>query len=297
MRMVRLPGRAGLLAATLAVTLVVGATSGAVAGRLISSPDIQDRGIKSRDLGVNSVRNRNLGRGAVTWERSLNRATRQRITALVRSGPVGPAGPQGEPGLPGGPGPQGVAGPEGPQGGRGLVGPPGGGLVGSAVYDAGDFVVVDAGSISTDAYSQVAGGQIVLPGPGTYLLSAQAAFLTGPGSLFFDAPDPAGLDLADPAVLADFYPSSCSTFFEPMCQVSIPYVVPAGSPAFVRLEVFALGDPADLCGCESIPDRTTITVFKMDDDPRVLRPVRAPRLTGLELRALRERLRDLRGPR
>lgn len=290
MRIPRLSGRAGLLAATLAVTLVVGATSGAVAGKLISSPDIKDRGVKSRDLGTNSVTNRNLGRGAVTWDKSLNRTTRQRITALVRSGP---AGPQGEPGPQGESGPQGVA---GQQGSRGPVGPAGGGLVGSAAYDASDFVLVDDGLSGTDAYSQVVGGEISLPGPGTYQLTVQGAFLTGPGSIFFDDPGPAGLDLSDPDVVLDFYLSSCSTFFEPACQVSIPYVVPAGSPP-VPLEVFALGDPADLCGCEVIPDRTVITVFKMDDDPRVLRAVRGPRLTGPELRAIRERLSDLRGLR
>lgn len=297
MRMPRVSGRAGLLAAALAVTLVVGATSGAVAGRLISSPDIQDHGIKSRDLGTNSVKNRNLARGAVTWEKSLNRATRQRITALVRSGPAGPAGPPGEPGLPGAPGPQGDAGPQGPQGSRGPAGPAGGGLVGSAVYEVSDFVVVDDGTSGFDAYSRVIDPGITLPGPGTYLLSVQAAFLTGPGSIFFEAPDPAGLDLSDLDVLVDFYPSSCNTLFEPWCQVSIPYVVPAGSPASVPLEVFALGDPADLCGCDSIPDRTVVTVFEMDDDPRVLRTVRAPRLSGQELRALRDRLDDLRGVR
>ncbi len=295
MRIARPSGRAGLLAAALAVTLVVGATSGAVAGKLISSPDIADHGIKSRDLATNSVKNRNIARGAVTWEKSLNRVTRQRITALVRSGPIGPQGAQGEPGVQGEAGPPGAVGPQGPQGGRGPVGPPGGGLVGSAAYDVSDFVLVDPGSPSTDAYSQVGGGQIALPGPGTYLLSVQGAFLTGPGSLFFDAPDPAGLDLTDPVVMLDFYPGSCSAFFEPMCQVSIPYVVPGGSPASVPLEVFALGDPAGACGCDTIPDRTVITVFKMDDDPRVLRTVRAPRLTGPELRAMRERLRDLRG--
>ncbi|HYF74009.1 MAG TPA: hypothetical protein VD864_14360, partial [Nocardioides sp.] len=60
MPILRSSAKAGLVAAGLAVTLVVGATSGAVAGRLISSPDIQDRGVKSRDLGTNSVKKRNL---------------------------------------------------------------------------------------------------------------------------------------------------------------------------------------------------------------------------------------------
>lgn len=292
---IQVSAKGGLIAAALAVTLLVGATSGAVADRLISSPDIKDRGVKSRDLGTNSVKKRNLGRGAVTWEKSLSQATREQIAALVQSGPVGPAGPQGEAGAPGEAGPPGPPGPAGAQGSRGPVGPAGGGLVGSAVYGVSDFEVVDDGSSGLDAYSRVTDSRITLPGPGTYLLVVQGAFLTGPGSLFFDAPDPAGLDLLDPDALVDFYPNSCSTFFEPMCQASIPYVVPAGAPTAVPLEVFAVGDPDDPCGCGVIPDRTVITAFEMDEDPRVLRAVRPPRLTASEQREVRDRLRELRG--
>lgn len=286
MHMVRVSGRAGLLATALALALVVGATSGAVAGRLISSPDIKDRGIKSRDLDVNSVKNRNLGRGAVTWEKSLNRTTRARITALVRSGPAGPAGPQGEPG------PQGAT---GLQGGRGPAGPAGGGLVGSAAYDANDFVVVDPGSPSTDAYSRAVGDTIDLPGPGTYLISVQATFLGGSGgSVFFRTPDPAGLDTYDPDVMLEFFAESCTVIgLTPACQVTIPYTVPTGSPASVPLPVFALGDPADLCGCYSLPDRTVVTVFQMDDVPAVYR-LKPVRLTGAEQRAMRTQLREIR---
>ncbi|HYF71741.1 MAG TPA: hypothetical protein VD864_02910, partial [Nocardioides sp.] len=214
---------------------------------------------------------------------------------LAQSGPEGPPGPQGEPGPPGAAGSPGATGPQGAAGPQGPVGPPGGGLVGSASYEVSDFVVVDPGSPATDTYSQVASGEITLPGPGTYLVLVQGTFLAGPGSLFVDDPGPAGLDLTDPDVVADFYARSCTAFLVPACQLSIPYVVPAGSPASVPLEVFALGDPTDLCGCDSIPERTVVTVFKMDDDPTVLRAARSPRLTAAEMRTLRDRVRELRG--
>lgn len=51
-----------------------------------------------------------------------------------------------------------------------------------------------------------------------------------------------------------------------MCQVAIPYVVPAGSPVSVPLPVFALGEGSG-CGCDTLPDLTTVTVFRMDDQP------------------------------
>jgi hypothetical protein len=289
--------KAALVAGAVALTLVVVATSGAVAGNLITSHDIKNGTIRSQDIATGGVTKRNLAKNSVGWSSELNEKTRQRIAALAGvdglDGLVGPAGPAGAPG------PAGPAGTPGSDGPRGVQGEPGGGLVGSAVYDADDFVVVNHGDPGvSDAYAQVdpSAGLINLPGAGTYLISVQGSFIMGGGgALFFD--DPGGsLDLFDDATAIEFYPRVCMALII-MCQASIPYVVPSGAPATVPLKVFALGDPDSSCLCSLMPDQVTVTAFKMDDDPIAFHTRRSPRLTAREQHAMTARLKELRGSR
>ena len=286
MRMVRLPGRAGLLAAAAAVMLVVAGTSGAVAGRLISSPDIADRGIRSRDLGVNSVKSPNIARGAVTWDKSLDRATRLKIRSLLADGAPGPSGPTGETGPAGPPGPPGAPGPTGP---RGPAGAPGGGLVAVDRYGDVDFEPVDVDPSSLFPYVRLVGAgqdELALPGPGAYLVTVQATFATGPGLLFFD--DLGGpIDPADDGFL-DLLVTGCWAETLPTCQSTFPVFVPASQVGPVALPVYAAGD-GGACSCDSLPTAATVTVFRMSQDG-VTPPARPAARSAAELRAVTRRL-------
>jgi hypothetical protein len=290
MRIVRLSRRAGLLAAALAVTLVVGATSGAVAGKLISSPDIADRGIKSRDLGVNSVKNLNLGRGAVSWEKSLSGATRQRIAGLAQSGPTGPQGEAGPAGPPGPAGVSGATGASGPRGPRGPDGAPGGGLVDVDRYGDTDFVPVDVHPSSLFPYVRLVGAEqdeMQLPGPGTYLVTVQATFLTGPGMLFFDDLGGSIDDSADDFL--DLLVTSCWAAILPTCQSTFPVFVPDTQVGPVPLPVYAAGDSGS-CGCDFLPNAATVTVFRMDEDGVAPPPIRPAPRSAAGLHAIARKL-------
>jgi hypothetical protein len=163
------------------------------------------------------------------------------------------------------------------------------------VYDAGDFEVVndgsDVGSGVTDPFSRVdsdTADLIELPGPGTYLISVQAASLLGPAIVFFDDPGPV-VDLFDDDTAIEIFSRSCtSTGLAIGCQASIPYVVPAGAGASVPLNVFAVD-----CGC-GMPDRVAVTVFKMDGTPATYSKVRRPALRGSAARQWASRVEELR---
>lgn len=289
MRPLRRPSANALLVTgALVLTLVVGATSGAVAGSLITSKDIKDNTIKSRDirngtigskdLREDAVRGDDLAPGAVTWDKSLDQSTKDLIEGLVQAGPPGAAGPAGPPG------------PAGTSGGE---------LVGSEIYEAGDFVVVNDGTTGggplgtdpSDPFSQVdpsAADLIDLPGPGTYLISVQAASLLGPALVFFDDPGPV-VDLFDDDTAIEIFSRSCtSSGLAVGCQATIPYVVPSGAPASVPLDVFAVD-----CGCGA-PDHVAVTVFKMDDTPAVYSKIRRPALRGSAARQFAARVEELR---
>lgn len=264
-------GRAVAVAGALAVTLLVGATSGAVAGRLVTSQDIQDGTIRSVDLGTNAVKNKNIGRGQVNWWKSLSAPTRRHIQSLVQ------AGPQGEPGAAGAPGAPGPAGPQGPRGLRGPEGPTGGGVVAWDQYDASHFEAVDVDPGSLFPYVRLTGDEndeIELPGPGTYLVSVQAVFVDGPGLLFFD--DLGGTIDPDDDGFLNLLVSGCWADYLPTCQSTFPVVVPDGSPSSVPLPVYAAGDGSG-CGCDYLPTSASVTVFRMDDDASIgpLRPTRS----------------------
>jgi hypothetical protein len=101
--------RSILVSGAVALGLIVAGTTGAVAGGLITSHDIQNNTIKSRDLKD--------GHGVA--ERDL----RAPLAAKINQG--GPAGPQGPAGEDGATGPQGPAGPKGDTGPQGPKGDPG----------------------------------------------------------------------------------------------------------------------------------------------------------------------------
>jgi hypothetical protein len=180
----------------------------------------------------------------------------------------------------------------------GAPGAPGGGLVGSEVYLPADWEVVndgsDVGSGETDPFSRIDADNadlINLPGPGTYLISVQAASLLGPMVVFFDDPGPV-VDTYDDDQAIEIFSRACTGgLMSPACLATIPYVVPAGSPASVPLDVFALGD----CFCWALPDQVTVTVFKMDDVPASFAAPRRAPLRGAEARAWAARLDELRG--
>ena len=290
MRTFRPSGKAVLVAGALAVTLVVGATSGAVAGKLITSQDIQDGTIRSADLHENAVKNGTIGKGQVNWQKSLSVPTKRRITALVQAGPQGEPGPAGPQGAAGPEGPQGMAGPAGPIGADGPQGRPGGGLVGSAVYTGENATPLDEDG--DFVYSELNGDTIELPGPGTYLISAQAGFLSE-GLMFFDDPGgPLEFDEFDFNSFFHLFMRSCDGVDLPTCQVTIPYVVPRDAPASVPLHVYAGG----MCGCGSLPISATVTVFKMDNKTPSL-DTRGTRvhLDKAERQRMRELMRTMRG--
>jgi hypothetical protein len=268
MRIRRRPsGKAALVAGALTLTLVVGAGSGAVAGRLITSQDIQDGTIHARDLADNSVKNRNIGRGQVNWWKSLSVPTKRKITGLVQAGARGPAGPQGEQGPAGPVGPAGPAGPAGSDGSRGPTGPRGTTLLGQEFYgdgDAGPATVID-GLDFTELLPSGPGLSITVPG--TYLVSVRAFFQDSD----YDADLPLVMLLGDsPDPLGSF--NQCLPLLATACDVTYPLVVTASQ---VPLELTMYAEGACFPGpppCNS-PFWATATVFSMSGE--------VPDLSGL----------------
>jgi hypothetical protein len=95
MRSFRPSGKAVLAAGALAVTLAVAGTSGAIAGSLITSQDIKNGTIQTKDLKDDAVTNGKLAPGAVDWNRSLSAAAKEQIQSFVSEGVPGPQGPRG----------------------------------------------------------------------------------------------------------------------------------------------------------------------------------------------------------
>jgi hypothetical protein len=96
--------RAAALTAAAAATVILATTGGAVAGSLVTSAQIKDDTIQSRDVKDGTL---NVA--------DLSAATRRAIAA-THAGPAGPVGPAGD---------AGPAGPAGPQGPQGTAGAPG----------------------------------------------------------------------------------------------------------------------------------------------------------------------------
>jgi hypothetical protein len=266
MRIRRRPsGKAAVVAGALTLTLVVGAGSGAVAGKLITSQDIQDGTIHARDLADNSVKNRTIGRGQVNWWKSLSVPTKRKITGLVQDGATGPAGPQGEQG------PAGPAGPAGPQGARGLTGPEGpqgpDGPAGSTFVGMDHFTAADEDIDGSDPVELLpTAGGITLSDPGVYLVNARALLTDLDDVVFFG--DPAVFEEgapSDPDDLVEFlrelfqiFQNACvpnDGFLGPTCQSTFP--------VYVHEDPVTLGVFASVCGCSSAP-LATVTAFKLD---------------------------------
>ncbi len=124
-------------------------------------------------------------------------------------GAVGPQGQMGLPGANGAPGPAGAPGSAGPQGPQGLMGNPGPqGPAGSAGSAGPPLVVIGASlgfvniPFSEDQTKTVV-ASLVLPGPGTYMISGQAILASNVGAenancQLFDPADPAATRLTLP---------------------------------------------------------------------------------------------------
>lgn len=238
MRSYRPSGRASAVVGALALTLVVAGTTGAVAGKLITSQEIKDHTITSRDLASNSVKNKNIAPGAVTWQKSLSRSAKAQIEALVGSGAAGPAGPAGPAGAEGARGPAGPAGPVGNQGPAGE-----GKLVSLDYYGLIDPIDTVPGDDIIELPRL--GDPVVLPS-GNYLVSMQ-------GLISPDATEPF-MFLGDPILAPenpfDTFLNLCTANeFVPVglgtCATSYPLTVPDGETLVVP-NVF-MGE--DSCGC------------------------------------------------
>jgi hypothetical protein len=111
------------VAATTALMLVLGGTS--YAAVLITSGDIKDGTIRSRDILDDSVLGRDVKNGTLTLGDLSDTSESQLQGQIGPSGPPGPSGAPGPSGEPGQPGPSGAPGLPGPSGSPGPVGPTG----------------------------------------------------------------------------------------------------------------------------------------------------------------------------
>lgn len=204
---------ATLVAAGLAAALVVGGSAGAVAGRLITSKNIKDGTIQTRDLSDNSVDASKLAPGAVSWGKSLDGATKAQIEALVGEGVPGPKGDTG---------PQGPAGAPGASGSRGDTGAPGdGSLVAGGIFGLNGWSATDP-SLDVSELYPASGGTIELDEPGNYLVTMHGLFVD---------PDVVGAPIVfagDPSDYLSATLSACilgSDFFVPLCDTTFPLTV------------------------------------------------------------------------
>jgi hypothetical protein len=192
--MLRMTTRSGTLVGLLALTMVVAGTSGAIAGRMVTSDDIEDHTIQTRDLAKDAVRGPQLAPESVRWGKHLKPATRALIESLAGAdgppGPPGPAGAQGPAGTQGPSGAPGAAGAQGPIGPQGIPGPPGADgvaeLVDWAYYGVADVGVSEAidGVTLTELtpYDEAA----AIPAAGVYLVNVRAVFTLPVDYDFFD---------------------------------------------------------------------------------------------------------------
>jgi hypothetical protein len=268
MHIFRPSARAAAIAGALALTLAVAGTSGAVAGKMITSKNIKNHTISAEDMGDDSVTNDAIAPGAVNWSKSLDDATRNRITKLLGEGLPGPAGPAGPTGPAGPAGAQGPTGSSGLMGSTGAIGPAGAPGVGSLV--AQDYYGVTGFSASDgDGLSEVYGlgdGPITLTGPGNFLINMTGVFMDT-GSIT----DPL-MFLGDPGASGGFSPepilNAClltQDYFIPTCDSTYPVTVAEGDTLTLPLYV-----PADVAeSCDSTCDPIAlarVAVYEMGGD-------------------------------
>ena len=282
MRFSRPTPKASLVAAGLVAALVVGGSAGAVAGGLVTSKDIKDGTVKTRDLKDDSVTAHKLAPGAVSWDKSLDQATKDAIEALVAEpvpGPQGETGPQGPAGAPGGRGSQGESGD--------------GSYVAGGIFGTNGYSASDTDFDVSELYP-ASGDGIELTTPGNYLVSVQGVFGFDEDSDLLAAPF---VFLGEPVDPATFFLNACTPstdYFFPMCTttfpltvhadetVDLPVLVPSGtsvgctevceSPAVVRVAIYRQGgevtDDLDVpddaiclpvCGTEPLSSGTALS--------------------------------------
>jgi hypothetical protein len=278
MRFARPSGKAVALALGVALALLLSATTGAVAGHLITSDDILDQTIQSRDLAGNSVRAAKIAPGAVTWHKSLSEATRAQIEALAgqdgqdghdgedgqdgKDGAPGPTGPQGEPGPAGDDGRDGI---DGIDGAVGLRGPAGVSLAALEYYGLWGHADGEPSATSTprtELYGQHA-DRIQVTEPGVYLVSIQGIANDGDTDRAFVLGDHGTL-------YGDFWEEmqGCWRLIDELtCQSTFTLVVRSASPAAPhRLPLYITGDygPACRAVCDRLLGLATVAVYKTD---------------------------------
>lgn len=255
--MLRITTRSGTLVGLLALTMVVAGTTGAIAGRLVTSDDIEDHTIQSRDLAKDAVRGPQLAPESVRWGKHLKPATRALIESL--------AGADGPPGVPG---PAGAHGPIGPQGIPGPAGADGvAELVDWAYYgvaDVGASEAIDGVTVTElTPYDEAA----AIPAAGVYLVNVRAVFTV-----------PVDYDFSDPFLVAgeavddDFRAfDTCSIELVTLtCNTTYPLF--ADGPT--TLPVHAEGECSAAPPCGS-PAVAVVSVLRLDGT--------APDTTGLPL--------------
>ncbi|WP_296606227.1 hypothetical protein [Nocardioides sp.] len=231
--------KATLVAAGLATVLVVGGSAGAVAGKLITSKNIKDGTIRTRDLSDDSVDASKLAPGAVSWGKSLDAATKAQIEDLLGEGIPGP---QGAPGPKGDTGPQGPTGASGSRGSQGATGAPGdGSLVAGGIFGLNGWSAASADSFLSELYP-LQGDPIVLDVPGNYLVSMHGLFVDP------DIVDAPLIFAGEPNDEISALLSACilsSEFFVPVCDGTFPLTVHEGE----SLPVPVLFPSSDDVGC------------------------------------------------
>ena len=231
--------KATLVAAGLATVLVVGGSAGAVAGKLITSKNIKDGTIQTRDLRDDSVDASKLAPGAVSWGKSLDAATKAQIEDLLGEGvpgPQGAAGPKGDTG------PQGPEGAPGSRGSRGETGAPGdGSLVAGGIFGLNGWSAASE-DLSLSELHPMQGDPIVLDVPGNYLVSMHGLFVDT------DIVEAPFIFAGEPTDEVSALLSACvlsSEFFIPVCDGTFPFTVHEGE----TLPLPVLFPSSDDVGC------------------------------------------------
>jgi hypothetical protein len=223
-------GKAVLAAGALAVTLAVAGTSGAIAGSLVTSQDIKNGTIQTKDLKNDAVTNGKIAAGAVDWDKSLSAAAKEQIQSFVSEG---------------------VPGPQGPRGPRGSEGAPGADGMGKVVFwDYFGLQEPDLGSGDGFGYElpPLHGQPIELDQPGDYLLTMRGITATDGGDLtdtliFAGEPDDE-FDLFFDSCIPS---ASLSTALSiTTCSTTIPVSVQPGQT--VELPIYAASVSGDSCG-------------------------------------------------
>lgn len=253
------------------MALVIGATSGAVANGLILSKDIKDNTIRSRDIRTSTISNSDIAPGAVNWDKSLDQATKDKITELVGEG--GSGGTPGPPGLPGANGAPGADG-DGTLAAWSLFDTDSGDSAPltipnpmddpSTPDDDADFPPID---VDLTGY-EPASGPLHLD-PGSYLVTLRSLSPTlGVWVPQLSTEAPLGGPTASMGV--------CLSLFLP-CETTFPVVVGAGG---ADLQLF-LGDIGGICSCGTADPEASLSAISLGTGAGVTPLAGAPSLNDV----------------